>query len=51
VPDEILLPELTWPDRNGYRDAARKLAGLFKENFNKYADQASPEVRAAGPIL
>jgi phosphoenolpyruvate carboxykinase (ATP) len=49
VPDEILLPEKTWSDRNAYRDAAHKLAGLFKENFNKYADQASPEVRAAGP--
>ncbi len=49
VPNEILLPEKTWPDRNAYRQAASKLAGLFQENFSKYEDQASPEVRAAGP--
>jgi phosphoenolpyruvate carboxykinase (ATP) len=51
VPEKILLPEMTWPDRNAYRAAAQKLASLFMENFNKYADQANPEVRAAGPIL
>jgi phosphoenolpyruvate carboxykinase (ATP) len=51
VPDQILLPEKTWPDRNSYGAAAQKLAGLFKENFNKYADQASAEIRAAGPTL
>ena len=51
VPDEILLPEQSWPDRGSYRDAASKLAALFKDNFNKYADHASAEVRAAGPCL
>jgi phosphoenolpyruvate carboxykinase (ATP) len=49
VPNEILLPEQTWPDHNAYRLAAHKLAGLFQENFSKFADQSSPEVRAAGP--
>jgi ATP-dependent phosphoenolpyruvate carboxykinase len=28
---------------------ARKLAGLFTENFREYEDRASEEVRAAGP--
>jgi phosphoenolpyruvate carboxykinase (ATP) len=51
VPDEILLPEKTWPDRNAYQNAARKLAGLFRENFSKYSDHASAEVIAAGPKL
>jgi phosphoenolpyruvate carboxykinase (ATP) len=49
LPDEILLPEQTWPDRNAYQNAARKLAGLFRENFSKYADQANAKVVAAGP--
>jgi phosphoenolpyruvate carboxykinase (ATP) len=51
VPDEILRPEQTWSDRAAYDQAARKLAGLFRENFNKYSDRASEEVRAAGPKL
>jgi phosphoenolpyruvate carboxykinase (ATP) len=51
VPEEILLPEQTWGDRSAYQQAARKLAGLFRDNFNKYADRASPEIGAAGPKL
>jgi phosphoenolpyruvate carboxykinase (ATP) len=51
VPDEILLPERTWRDRDAYLQSARKLAGLFRDNFAKYSDQASAEVRAAGPKL
>jgi len=30
-------------------DAARKLAGLFKDNFEEFADRAPSEVREAGP--
>lgn len=51
VPDEILLPEKTWPDRDAYHQAAEKLAGLFRDHFSKYADMAADEVRAAGPKL
>ncbi len=49
VPSEILLPEQTWPDKQAYQAAVRKLAGLFKDNFAKYADQASGEIVSAGP--
>ena len=49
VPAEILSPRNTWADKGSYDATARKLAGLFQENFEKYADGASPEVRAAGP--
>ncbi len=49
VPEEILIPKNTWDDPEDYERTARKLAGLFHENFAKYADAASEEIRAAGP--
>jgi phosphoenolpyruvate carboxykinase (ATP) len=45
----VLQPRETWGDKAAYDATARKLAGLFVENFKDYADRASPEVRAAGP--
>lgn len=49
VDSEILIPRNTWNDKAAYDAAAQRLAGLFRSNFEKYADGASPEVRAAGP--
>jgi phosphoenolpyruvate carboxykinase (ATP) len=49
VPPEILVPRNTWSDKSSYDATARKLAGLFRTNFEKYADGASADVRAAGP--
>ncbi|MGD9723216.1 MAG: phosphoenolpyruvate carboxykinase (ATP) [Pirellulales bacterium] len=49
VPDEILLPEKTWPNAAAYRQAAERLAGLFQHNFRQYADGASDAICAAGP--
>jgi len=48
LPTEVLDPRSTWKDRTAYDQAARKLAGMFQENFAQYADQVTPEVRAAG---
>jgi phosphoenolpyruvate carboxykinase (ATP) len=50
VPSDILIPRNTWSDKASYDATARKLAGLFCENFEKYADGATPDVRAAGPV-
>jgi len=50
VPSEILVPRNTWSDKSSYDATARKLAGLFRDNFEKYADGASAEVRGAGPV-
>ena len=49
VPPEILLPRAAWADQAAFDATARKLAGLFRENFSKYAAGATAEVRAAGP--
>jgi phosphoenolpyruvate carboxykinase (ATP) len=49
VPDNMLQPEKTWSDDAAYRQAAKKLAGLFQQNFTKYADQASDEIKSAAP--
>src|SRR5436190_17461385 len=46
VPSEILTPRLTWQDSSSYDATARKLAGLFHDNFKKYAANVSDEVRA-----
>jgi phosphoenolpyruvate carboxykinase (ATP) len=49
VPPEALLPRGTWASPERYDEAARRLAGLFIENFKKYQDAATPEARSAGP--
>jgi phosphoenolpyruvate carboxykinase (ATP) len=50
VPSEVLIPRNTWADGASYDEAARKIAHMFHENFEAYADGVSAEVRAAGPI-
>jgi phosphoenolpyruvate carboxykinase (ATP) len=49
VPDAFLRPRDTWPDPDAYDAAARKLAEMFEENFEAYADAVDTAVREAGP--
>ena len=49
VPAEILVPRGAWTDQAAYDAAARKLAGLFRDNFGKYAAGVGAEIVAAGP--
>ena len=48
VPSEILDPRSTWPDGAAYDEQAKKLAGMFKKNFEKFPN-ASEGIRNAGP--
>lgn len=49
VPGDILVPRNARADQDAYDTTASKLAGLFHQNFQKYADGVSPEVLAACP--
>jgi phosphoenolpyruvate carboxykinase (ATP) len=49
VPSEILQPRNTWEDKDAYDAQARKLAGMFRENFKQFNEDTSKEVREAGP--
>ena len=49
VPDGILDPRETWDDTEAYDEQAKKLANLFKENFEKFEGEVEEEVGWAGP--
>jgi len=49
VPSEILNPVNTWADKAAYDAKAKDLAAQFNKNFEKYAGQASEEIRSAAP--
>ena len=51
VPDKILNTRDTWSNPVDYDAQAKKLAQMFAENFKKYAEQATPEILAAGPSV
>jgi phosphoenolpyruvate carboxykinase (ATP) len=49
VPAEILIPETAWNDKSKFRETAKKLGTLFRENFQHFADGVSEAVKNAGP--
>jgi phosphoenolpyruvate carboxykinase (ATP) len=51
IPEEVLDPRKGWDDKKAYDEQAAHLAGLFHENFLKYADEATEEIKAAGPLV
>lgn len=49
VPSEVLMPRNTWDDGNAYDAQARKLAGMFVENFKQFSTEVPEGIKAAGP--
>lgn len=50
VPPEVLVPKNTWTSGAAYDAKAKELAHLFHENFAKYADKVTDEIKNAGPV-
>ncbi len=50
IPEKVLDPRKAWGDEVAYEAQARKLAGLFIENFKPYSSLLSEELRQAGPF-
>jgi phosphoenolpyruvate carboxykinase (ATP) len=51
VPDGVLTPRTTWADPAAYDAQARKLATMFRENFEQYRAEVPASVAAAGPVV
>ncbi|KAJ2714916.1 Protein kinase C-like 1, partial [Coemansia spiralis] len=52
VPAKVLDPAQAWDgSADDFAATRAKLARLFQANFKEYADQATPEIIAAGPQL
>jgi phosphoenolpyruvate carboxykinase (ATP) len=49
VPARIMKPRETWSDKAAYDAQAKKLAGMFASNIEKFGDLVTEEIRKAGP--
>ena len=50
VPKDVFNPRNTWSDKAAYDTQAKKLAGMFRENFAKFESHAGEAVTKAGPL-
>lgn len=51
VPNEVLLPRASWKSTEAYDQQAQLLANLFVQNFKKFEEGCSPEIRMAAPKI
>jgi len=49
VPSDLLSPRGKWDDTAAYDEQAKKLAGMFRDNFEQYATGVSRVVVDSGP--
>jgi phosphoenolpyruvate carboxykinase (ATP) len=51
IPKEILWPRDAWGDGDEYDSTARRLAGLFRDNFRQHEAGAGTSLASAGPVV
>ena len=51
VPDDVLEPWSSWPNREEYDKRYKQLAQKFIENFKKFETHTTDEIRDAGPRI
>jgi phosphoenolpyruvate carboxykinase (ATP) len=51
VPADVLTPRSTWGDPTAYDTQARKLATMFRENFQQFQKDVPEAVAGAGPVI
>eukprot|EP00913_Durusdinium_trenchii_P024628 g23120.t1 len=49
VDSQILMPNKTWTDQTEFERMSTKLSALFKDNFEKFKDGCSEDIKAAAP--
>jgi phosphoenolpyruvate carboxykinase (ATP) len=49
VEPHLLYPMKTWKDKAAFDETARRLVGMFQENFVKFEPHVDAEVKAAAP--
>ena len=49
VPTDVLSPRTTWNNDQAYYTTAFKLTNAFRENFKKFEEYSSEEIRRGGP--
>ncbi len=49
VPAPLMDPRNTWPDGSAYDTQAKKLADMFRRNFEKFGSNVPDAIRKAGP--
>ena len=51
VDTKILDPRATWADKDAYDVTARKLVGMFRDNFKKFEKHVGDDVLSAAPQI
>ena len=51
VEPHILYPVKTWQDKAAFAETAKKLVGMFRENFKRFEAHVDDSVKAAAPTM
>jgi phosphoenolpyruvate carboxykinase (ATP) len=51
VDTKILDPRNSWSNKEEYNLYAKKVAEMFNQNFERFANDASAAVKAGAPVL